>query len=118
MFKVVNASLMSAVVKGPLAVQYVIGAWVEAQIGGLFVFTSLQSARDFLAVAIVIGEHEDLRVFSCTCEEEVPIALLSNIMLYSDVVAAWEGKKGHEIQFKGALAYKRVKLEEEVRYDT
>ena len=114
MFKVVNVSLMSAIVKGPLAVQYVIGAWVEAQIGGLFVCDSLESAKDFVLKAQGVYVH--LRIFSCTCEEEVPIALLSSIMVPEDVVAAWAGEKGHEIQVEGALAYKRVKLEEEVRY--
>jgi hypothetical protein len=104
-----------------LVLEYKPGEWVEAPIGGLFVFDSLPAAQRYgtsvnLAREYTSGGASGVVLWECECEEPIPLPeqLTPNPLSLSASLcnAFWSGTPwtGICVIPNGTLTFKRVKL--------
>ena len=125
-YKVVQVNPHSGIVFSAVArtnelrVIYKVGEFVEAPVGGLLCFETLQHARDFQIKCWERSVDKWHAIFTCEGMEHVdlPQYLTSYICLES-VMKVWNGMTLHVISQtgipKGTIAFKRVMLLKKVQ---
>ena len=109
-YKVLSDQLTSCYArKEGISVQYKIGEFVTPLIEGtgLLVFDNVSDAKYFKVNSL---SYDDLVIFECECEEELPLPYWASFNDIDQIKKVWSDEKTG-FQFpEGSCAFKKVKI--------
>lgn len=103
-------------------IEYIPGKWVTAPIGGILLFDEEEKAKKFAPIATIdtpIDDHgRKLVIYKCEVKkgESVPLPPKEQSNSEKEIEECWNWHVGYFAWPKGTVAFRRVRLLEEINY--